>query len=180
MLEGDTSTLKCAHELGKLCENRQLVVNLIPYNQTDVKDKLCCPSHAHMMEFRDIVASYGSFCTIRRTMGADIGSACGQLITSREKKQAEADSSAAAADVGVTTMGDIEDAADDKFAKQKKESSRVVGSKPTTEDNVDDDSASSTYKGDLEQWIRPLATATVVAASCFLVSSVLVLRQRRR
>jgi adenine C2-methylase RlmN of 23S rRNA A2503 and tRNA A37 len=177
MLEGDTSTLKCAHELGKLCENRQLVVNLIPYNQTDVKDKLHCPSHAHMMEFRDIVASYGSFCTIRRTMGADIGSACGQLITLREKKVAEGDSSAA---VDVVHMGDIEDAADDKFVKQKKASSRVVGSKSTTEDNVDDDSASSTYKVDLEQWIRPLATATAVAATCFLVSSVLILRQKRR
>jgi adenine C2-methylase RlmN of 23S rRNA A2503 and tRNA A37 len=177
MLEGDTSTLKCAHELGKLCENRQLVVNLIPYNQTDVKDKLCCPSHTHMMEFRDIVASYGSFCTIRRTMGADIGSACGQLITLREKKEAEEDSSAA---VDVAFMGDIEDAADDKFVKQKKASSRVVGSKSTTDDNVDDDPAPSTSKVNLEQWIRPLATATAVAATCFLVSCVLVLRQKRR
>jgi adenine C2-methylase RlmN of 23S rRNA A2503 and tRNA A37 len=177
MLEGDTSTLKSAHELGKLCENRQLVVNLIPYNQTDVKDKLCCPSQAHMMKFRDIVASYGSFCTIRRTMGADIGSACGQLITSREKKQAEIDSSAA---VDVALMGDIEDAADDKFVKQKKVSSRVVSNKSTTEDNVDEDPASSPSKVDLEQWIRPLATATAVAATCFLVSSVLILRQKRR
>lgn len=30
MLEGESSSFKCAHELGKLCENRHLVVNLIP------------------------------------------------------------------------------------------------------------------------------------------------------
>lgn len=71
-VEGETSSFECAHQLGKLCENRHLVVNLIPYNQTDVKDKLRCPTKEHMQEFRDIVASYGAFCTIRRTMGADI------------------------------------------------------------------------------------------------------------
>ena len=71
-MEGETSSFECAHQLGKLCENRHLVVNLIPYNATDVKDKLRCPSGPHMREFRNIVASYGTFCTIRRTMGADI------------------------------------------------------------------------------------------------------------
>ena len=71
-MEGETSSIKCAHQLGKLCEGRHLVVNLIPYNQTDVKDKLRCPTNARMQEFRDIVASYGAYCTIRRTMGADI------------------------------------------------------------------------------------------------------------
>eukprot|EP00525_Craspedostauros_australis_P006216 CAMPEP_0198116798 /NCGR_PEP_ID=MMETSP1442-20131203/14477_1 /TAXON_ID= /ORGANISM="Craspedostauros australis, Strain CCMP3328" /LENGTH=220 /DNA_ID=CAMNT_0043774705 /DNA_START=21 /DNA_END=683 /DNA_ORIENTATION=+ len=80
MLEGESSTFKCAHQLGKLCENRQLVVNLIPYNATDVKDKLRCPSDEHMQEFKKIVSSYGAFCTIRRTMGADIAGACGQLV----------------------------------------------------------------------------------------------------
>ena len=86
-MEGETSSLECAHQLGKLCENRHLVVNLIPYNATDVKDKLQCPSEQHMRRFRDIVASYGSFCTIRRTMGADIASACGQLVKKAEGEE---------------------------------------------------------------------------------------------
>ncbi|EED91285.1 hypothetical protein THAPSDRAFT_34735, partial [Thalassiosira pseudonana CCMP1335] len=80
MLEGDTSTIEAAHQLGQLCRGRQLVVNLIPYNKTDVRDKLSCPSEEHMQEFRSIVSSYGSFCSIRRTMGADIAGACGQLV----------------------------------------------------------------------------------------------------
>ncbi|OEU22779.1 hypothetical protein FRACYDRAFT_223610 [Fragilariopsis cylindrus CCMP1102] len=89
MLTGETSSFECAHQLGKLCENRHLVVNLIPYNATDVKDKLQCPSDEHMLEFRDIVQSYGTFCTIRRTMGADIASACGQLIQKKEQEEKE-------------------------------------------------------------------------------------------
>jgi adenine C2-methylase RlmN of 23S rRNA A2503 and tRNA A37 len=182
MLVGDTSTLEAAHQLGKLCENRQLVVNLIPYNQTDVKDKLRCPSEKHMKEFQNIVASYGSFCTIRRTMGADIDSACGQLITLRKKKEAEkADSSADAVDV---VVGDIEDVASNRVGKQKTVLSRVVAvvsgsNKSTTGDNVDD-SASAADKTDMEKWIRPLTKAIAVTATCFLVSSVLFLRQKRR
>ena len=96
-MKGDTSTFECAHQLGKLCENRHLVVNLIPYNQTDVKDKLSCPSEEHMKEFQRIVTSYGSFCTIRRTMGADIAGACGQLVVSNEKEASS------------IVVGDIED-----------------------------------------------------------------------
>ena len=76
-MEGDTSTIEAAHQLGKLCEGRQLVVNLIPYNKTDVKDKLSCPSEEHMQEFRRIVSSYGSFCSIRQvTFFVNIFAAC--------------------------------------------------------------------------------------------------------
>jgi hypothetical protein len=78
-VEGETSTVECAHELGRLCEERNVVVNLIPYNQTDVKDPLNCPSPAKIQEFQQIVTSYGCWCFIRRTMGQDIAGACGQL-----------------------------------------------------------------------------------------------------
>jgi hypothetical protein len=90
IVQGDTSSIECAHQLGKLCEKRRLVVNLIPYNATDVKDKHQCPSNEHMQQFRDIVASYGTFCTIRRTMGADIASACGQLVQTKDNEEEEA------------------------------------------------------------------------------------------
>jgi sorting nexin-8 len=152
MLEGDTSTFECAHQLGKLCENRHLVVNLIPYNQTDVKDKLRCPSEAHMKEFQSIVASYGAFCTIRRTMGADIASACGQLVVKKEKEETIA-------------TNDIEDGPFKSIAEVQ-----VVGrGKENTGDN-----------DDLSEWIRPLSIATSVAASCFVVSTTLFLFQKRK
>ena len=69
-VNGETSTYECAHQLGKLCENRHIVVNLIPYNSTDVKDKLVCPSEDHVKIFQNIVSTYGVLCFIRRTMGA--------------------------------------------------------------------------------------------------------------
>merc|ERR1719266_312438 len=85
MLEGPTSTFECAHQLGKLCENRpQIVVNLIPYNQTNVQDVLNCPSEKHTKEFQNIITSYGVLCYIRRTMGADIAGACGQLVVEKD------------------------------------------------------------------------------------------------
>jgi len=163
-VEGDTSTFECAHQLGKLCENRHLVVNLIPYNQTDVKDKLRCPSEAHMRKFQMIVASYGAFSTIRRTMGADIASACGQLVVKKEK-EAEMDV-------------DIEDG---PFIK---------GSDKDEVDAVDRNNGASSMKSaadaqagdndDISKWVKPLAIATSVAASCFVASGILFLSQGRR
>ena len=160
-VEGDTSTFECAHQLGKLCENRHLVVNLIPYNQTDVKDKLRCPSEEHMHEFQRVVASYGAFCTIRRTMGADIASACGQLVVKKEKEDA--------------TYVDIEDG---PFK-------RSMTPKNATDDGIDTASANTeNNQGDCEQdmakWIKPLAIATSVVGSCFVVSTILFMSQKPR
>jgi len=157
IVEGDTSTFECAHQLGKLCQDRHLVVNLIPYNQTDVKDKLRCPSEAHMKEFQSIVASYGSFCTIRRTMGADIASACGQLV---QKKEQEA-----------TASVDIEDG---PFmpAGSKEGTTRAESVEPSKSDDVEEN--------DISNWVKTLAIATSVAASCFVVSSILFLSQKRK
>ena len=156
-MEGDTSTFECAHQLGKLCENRHLVVNLIPYNQTDVKDKLCCPSEAHMKEFQSIVASYGAFCTIRRTMGADIASACGQLVVKKEKEE---------------TMATI-DIEDGPFKGSNEVQEKVVS-------RGEENASSTSNNDDLSKWIKPLTIATSVAASCFVVSTIIFLSQKRK
>jgi hypothetical protein len=172
---GETSSFECAHQLGKLCENRQLVVNLIPYNTTDVKDKLQCPSDEHMLEFRDIVQSYGSFVTIRRTMGADIASACGQLV---QKKKQE--------DSGPEAI-DIEDVVAKKSAaKNAIQVTRSV--EPVTSRKLEvEELVKSTLScwlesvttEDLEQLERALTIASTVAASWFVVSSLIFLKQRR-
>ena len=190
MLEGDTCTLEAAHQLGKLCEGRQLVVNLIPYNKTDVKDKLSCPSKEHMETFRSIVASYGAFCTVRRTMGADIDSACGQLITLEKDKGQETEKE--------TVVRDIEDVATDhRLADDNQGESSVAPLTPPlpmqskTNDNKEAGTQTTVNSGqamdatereavDLDKWILPLAIATTLAASSFIVSSALFLRQRRR
>jgi len=187
MLEGDTCTLEAAHQLGKLCEGRQLVVNLIPYNKTDVKDKLSCPSKEHMETFRSIVASYGAFCTVRRTMGADIDSACGQLITLEKDKGQETENE--------TVVRDIEDVAmHQRLADDNQGKSSVAPHSPsqrTANDNKEAGLQATVNSGraidatereavDLDKWILPLAIATALAASSFVVSSALFLKQRRR
>ena len=180
-MQGETSSLECAHQLGRLCENRQLVVNLIPYNATDVKDKLQCPSMEHMQKFRDIVASYGTFCTIRRTMGADIASACGQLVQKTKEEER-----------GESVPLDIEDV----MGGNSKGSSKTLPSGPaksTSKDPVidvvdetptDDVPAHPSWLGfipddKLDLWMNGLLIATAVSSTCFMISTVLYLRRRR-
>ena len=164
MLEGDTSTTTRAHELGTLCQGKNLVVNLIPYNATNVKDPLKCPSWDDMMKFRDIVSSYGVFCTIRRTMGSDIDSACGQLITLQQQKNKEG--------------GDIEDASSScgprsASSRPSTRKSRTVSSKDNNKKTRGDDDNNPNDK-----YIIPLVVVAGIVATCFFAS--VVMRRRKR
>ena len=187
LVEGETSSLKSAHQLGKLCENRHLVVNLIPYNATDVKDKLRCPSEKHMREFRDIVASYGSFCTIRRTMGADIASACGQLVTKveEEEKKASKDSAVDIEDIVGSKRDGKGKVSPTSRTTSPPNSTRGIGEQEddATQDPTNRADSPSWLKGysteDLDRWEKVLTFGTTVAASCFILSSVLLLRKQR-
>jgi sorting nexin-8 len=189
MLEGESSSFECAHQLGKLCENRHLLVNLIPYNQTDVEDELRCPSVEHMQQFRDIVASYGTFCTIRRTMGADIASACGQLVQKKENEKER--------EKQITT--DIEDTiparirTDDAGAETRK--SQDIAGEPSVKDasdynnkhavtNNDSNQTSSSWMDsasmeDLDRLSNLLFLAASASATCFLASSIFFLKNKR-
>jgi len=174
MLKGDTSTYDCAHQLGKLCENRQLVVNLIPYNQTDVEDKLSCPSEEDMKEFQRIVTSYGSFCTIRRTMGADIAGACGQLVVTKEKEGV------------VGKVVDIEDGLSSISGNKKivghhkTRRSDSISKKIEEHSKSDRKNKESSGKDSFEKWIKPLAVATTIAGTVCIVSIGMMFMQRRK
>ena len=175
-MEGETSSLQAAHQLGKLCENRHLVVNLIPYNATDVKDKLRCPSPAHTQKFRDIVASYGTFCTIRRTMGADIASACGQLVQkTREEEVPSMDRK--------PMPVDIEDVVRGAPAGTK------CVDKGAITPSISFDACqvprpivswlSSISSETLDQWVNVLGVSAALSASCFVASTVMFFTRRR-
>lgn len=165
MLEGETSTVEAAHQLGKLCEGRALIVNLIPYNQTDVKDELRCLPNEQLLEFRNILTSYGTFCTIRRTMGADIDSACGQLMTLEKQKNAAGEE---------TGVRDIEDVVSTYGGELTK-----IMAKATREPSLSPSSRETSVE-DLGPWIGPLAVMTAVAASSFMMTSFLFLKQSRK
>jgi len=169
MLTGDTSTIEAAHQLGQLCKGRHLVVNLIPYNKTNVKDKLSCPSEEHMQEFRNIVSSYGSFCTIRRTMGADIAGACGQLVVEEEEKKQKA-------------VLDIEDygsigKTQGVVGKKEKRSSTVTR-KSNQSERLDSEDTVKAEEEDSLIWKLKLASGIAVAG--LVVSSTLLLVQKRK
>ena len=61
----------------------KIIINLIPYNPTEIGDKYSykSPTNNQMFTFKNIIIKNGIFCTIRNstTSGQDIDGACGQL-----------------------------------------------------------------------------------------------------
>jgi len=73
--------------LGNLLKDRNCVINIIPYNQTDVKDKYRSPTTEEAKTFLEIVQkTSGRIAVIRKTHGDDVAGACGQLVVQKEKK----------------------------------------------------------------------------------------------
>jgi adenine C2-methylase RlmN of 23S rRNA A2503 and tRNA A37 len=68
----ETSKLACAHELGKLCKNRRMSVNLVPYQRRSFHDEERCPSMRHIHAFMAVVKSYGVKCSVKLPMGASV------------------------------------------------------------------------------------------------------------
>lgn len=78
LIEGKNDTFDCADELAKLLKGLVCHVNLIPLNQ--VKERgMQGTNRKKAYAFADRLAKFGISATVRRTMGADIEGACGQL-----------------------------------------------------------------------------------------------------
>jgi len=76
---------KEAHELGALLRDKQVLINLIPYNTTDVAANYRTPPREMSLAFQRILQQeYNLFTTVRVEMGADIDGACGQLALSNQ------------------------------------------------------------------------------------------------
>lgn len=114
-----------------------------------------------MREFQNIVTSYGAFCYIRRTMGADVNGACGQLVVAKEQK--------------ASSIGDIEDTGGNKKPTSN-DDIQLISNQSQQEQakhiNKDDSSRSN------QNVILALSFATGIAASCFIVSA-FVLSKRK-
>ncbi len=76
-----------AHELGAILRPRKnfILLNLIPYNPTDVGDDFTPPSDDRIRKFHEILVSkdYRIHTRVRKEMGQDIDGACGQLVVSQ-------------------------------------------------------------------------------------------------
>lgn len=114
-----------AHELGRVLSSRRedLLLNLIPYNPTDIAEDFEPPSQAEVDAFHAILISeqYRIHCRCRHEKGQDIDGACGQLVVQTHKKAQAKDKSV-----------DIEDAAGGR-GKKGKGDKRVKSSNRRTE-----------------------------------------------
>lgn len=80
MIKGVNDQDEHAHELGRLLKNRNVQVNLIPYNPTDVPYDYETPSDERCIKFSQIlILQYGMLTTLRKHQGRNADAACGQL-----------------------------------------------------------------------------------------------------
>ena len=88
LIEGENDSEEDARRMGKLLKGMLCHVNLIPVNK--IEERNYKSSGASSVEkFIRILEQYGVPTTLRRTLGADIDAACGQLRRRYIKKRGE-------------------------------------------------------------------------------------------
>ena len=90
LLHGINDMPELAHELGQVLKPRKnfILLNLIPYNPTDVGDVYEPPSDDDILKFHGILVSekYRIHTRVRKEMGQDIDGACGQLVVEHQRR----------------------------------------------------------------------------------------------
>ena len=79
LLGGLNDTKDDALRLVKLLKGIKAKINLIPYNPVNSSEELKQPLEGSIEEFQNVLKKAGMTVIIRRSMGADISAACGQL-----------------------------------------------------------------------------------------------------
>ncbi|KAI4298557.1 hypothetical protein L6164_032104 [Bauhinia variegata] len=87
MLDGVNDEEQQAHQLGKLLETFQVVVNLIPFNPIGTLSQFKTSNEQKVSRFQKILrGTYNIRTTVRKQMGQDISGACGQLVVNQPDK----------------------------------------------------------------------------------------------
>ncbi|KAJ4834942.1 hypothetical protein Tsubulata_047377 [Turnera subulata] len=87
MLDGVNDEEQHAHQLGKLLERFDVVVNLIPFNPIGNLSQFRTSSEEKVLRFQKILRGDNNIrTTVRKQMGQDISGACGQLVVSLPDK----------------------------------------------------------------------------------------------
>lgn len=76
-----------AAELAVIMKKPLYLVNLIPYNQTEVRTRFQAPSRERVDAFKAVLERAGVPVTVRKSYGSSIGGACGQLRGRRPGKE---------------------------------------------------------------------------------------------
>ncbi|KAL8541587.1 hypothetical protein ACS0TY_002741 [Phlomoides rotata] len=86
MLDGVNDEEQHAHQLGKLLETFESVINLIPFNPIGSLSSYNTSNDQKVIKFQRILRGiYNIRTTIRKQMGQDISGACGQLVINNKK-----------------------------------------------------------------------------------------------
>eukprot|EP00051_Salpingoeca_urceolata_P005672 m.75719 g.75719 ORF g.75719 m.75719 type:complete len:582 (-) comp14490_c0_seq4:147-1892(-) len=118
LIAGINDAVEVAHKLGELLIGRPVLLNVIPYNPTEVPYDYRPPSQEATDLFVKTVREHGVWTMLRQELGQDIDSACGQLVVSSLKKKAKTAAAAggaqakseAASTLKPKPLADIEDA----------------------------------------------------------------------
>lgn len=78
MLNGVNDSIEHAHQLAKCLKHTPSKINLIPWNPFPGAP-YSCSSNSRIDRFAKILMKYGFTTIVRKTRGADINAACGQL-----------------------------------------------------------------------------------------------------
>ncbi|GAV89977.1 Radical_SAM domain-containing protein/Fer4_14 domain-containing protein [Cephalotus follicularis] len=88
MLDGVNDNEQQAHQLGKLLQTFEVVVNLIPFNPIGTISQFRTSSEHRVSGFQKILrGTYNIRTTVRKQMGQDISGACGQLVVNLPDKR---------------------------------------------------------------------------------------------
>ncbi|KAJ3212481.1 sorting nexin [Dinochytrium kinnereticum] len=86
LIAGVNDSLEVAGQLGELLTGMDVLLNVIPYNVTEVPHDYKPPSPQTLRDFLNTVRSHGVHTLVRQELGSDIASACGQLVIKRADK----------------------------------------------------------------------------------------------
>lgn len=127
LIKNVNDSCEIAHEIGSLLQGRDMLLNVIPYNPTDVPYDYKPPTREVQAKFVDIVRnSYNVHTLLRQELGQDIASACGQLVIESQKGKNSC--------AGDKKVGDLEDLMGGMKAPPKyKKSKRSFNSPPDIE-----------------------------------------------
>eukprot|EP00462_Mataza_sp_D1_P022641 CAMPEP_0175128592 /NCGR_PEP_ID=MMETSP0087-20121206/5011_1 /TAXON_ID=136419 /ORGANISM="Unknown Unknown, Strain D1" /LENGTH=522 /DNA_ID=CAMNT_0016410665 /DNA_START=44 /DNA_END=1612 /DNA_ORIENTATION=+ len=87
LLRGVNDSEDVAHALGRLLQGRKVLLNVIPYNPTDVDMGYSAPTREGLLKFISILKSYNLLAVVRREMGQEISGACGQLVVEKKHQK---------------------------------------------------------------------------------------------
>jgi 23S rRNA (adenine2503-C2)-methyltransferase len=79
LLGGYNTSVEDAQALIKLVRGVHHRVNLIPYNETAARGAFQAPTKLEVLFFQNTLKKYGLDVMVRRSRGADVDAACGQL-----------------------------------------------------------------------------------------------------